>query len=63
MTRDEVILRRHRCASCGLVYLSAQVVVSDELEGQLLDLFESGPDAGSPKPTTSSEPMPSASAI
>jgi transcriptional regulator NrdR family protein len=39
--RNEVVLRRHRCSNCGLVFLSAQVVVDPELEQELLDVFES----------------------
>lgn len=34
------ILRRHRCRSCSLVFLSAQVVVSGPLVERLLPLLE-----------------------
>ena len=38
--REGVILRRHQCSNCRHVFLSAQVVVTAELEEQLLEEFE-----------------------
>ena len=40
VTKDDVIMRRHRCLNCGLVFLSVQVVVTVDLEEALLDVFE-----------------------
>lgn len=40
VTKDEVVLRRHRCLECGLVYLSAQVVVTGDMEEALLEALE-----------------------
>lgn len=39
--RDDVLLRRRECLTCGRVFLSAEVVVSADLEQTLLDVFES----------------------
>ena len=40
VTRQDVVLRRHRCKTCGRVSLSAQVVVSGALSERLLPLLE-----------------------
>lgn len=38
--RNEVVLRRHRCGDCHGIFVTAQVVVVDELAEQLIPLLD-----------------------
>jgi uncharacterized Zn finger protein len=37
VTKDDVMLRRHRCRACGYLFMSAQVALTEEMADRVLE--------------------------